>query len=164
MNIKIIKEAIMYKISVFICGIVLFMSACAGIDPNEANIVDSKDFMSAKIDSASGNYIVDVYFYDYPDLLGFWLYMDTTNTSGTNMKIGCFRTSFSIYDAANNVIYTGNPSISNTDNKYSISFPVSALGLSSGTTVSYWYFFMSGDGTENDRMPDLPDNKQFTVP
>lgn len=120
------------------------------------------DFKTSVVDTASSNIIVDVIFYDNPELGSFLFYLDSDNFTGADYVVTCRQDNFTVSEhdsSPGNLLHQGTPVVSASSPRYTFSFPASVLGLSSGTTVNYWFAWVGGD-----RMPDRPESKQLIIP
>ena len=129
-------------IIILFISILVLLTGCAGLDPNEANVDDGNDFKHGAVRLSGPNVIVEVVFYANYNGSGFTLNFDHNNDGTIDHQVSCGPNQFGVIRRSTTAPFTlstfiGTPSIN--ANRYNAEFPLTALNLAPGATTNYWF-------------------------
>ena len=130
--------------------------AAGVLDPDEARVANSSDFRAATTSFAGANLVTAIHFRANYGGSAFSYYINTDPAPGADVLVSCSASRFRVLRTLptrpgvfNIPVHEGTPSVSGT--RYSVEFPVSALGSLFNRSFGYWFFSTTG----GDRMPDV---------
>ncbi len=127
-------------------------AAVVALDPNEASVVNSRDFKKLSLLKSGVNLEAAIEFYANPNITYFFFYADVNNDQKADVLVRCYKNRFEVYKATrpglhNNKVFTGTPTLSGK--KYQIKFPwTTAFG--NANKVNFWLYDMG----VKDRLPN----------